>query len=64
MDSDLFFSKLDNGIHAPSSKVPRGWHRRKLTGWIHSHLVPQGFKSAVEKKYGNFVIIRSVSKIF
>lgn len=58
MNSNLF---LEDGIHAPTTKAPRHWYRRKLTGWIHSHLVPEGFKKAVEKKYGNFVVIRSVS---
>ncbi|KAG0738369.1 hypothetical protein G6F57_002845 [Rhizopus arrhizus] len=51
-----------DGIHAPTTKAPRHWYRRKLTGWIHSHLVPEGFKKAVEKKYGNFVVIRSTGE--
>ncbi|KAG2202761.1 hypothetical protein INT47_004785 [Mucor saturninus] len=53
---------VENGIHAPSSEVPKHWHRRKLSGWIHAHLAPQGFKTAVAKKYGNFVIIRSTGE--
>lgn len=52
----------DSGIHAPSSKVPKGWHRRKLSGWITAHLVPEGFRKNIEKKLGNFVIIRSVNR--
>ncbi|CEP09947.1 hypothetical protein [Parasitella parasitica] len=51
------------GIHAPSSKIPSRWHRRKLGGWLHLHLVPEGFRSAVQKKFGNFVIIRSTGEL-
>lgn len=57
-------SRKDAGIHAPSSKVPSKWHRRKLGGWLHTHLVPEGFRTAIEKKFGNFVIIRSVNRLF
>ncbi|CAO3646549.1 unnamed protein product [Mucor hiemalis] len=53
---------VHSGIHAPSSKVPKGWHRRKLSGWITAHLVPEGFKKNIEKKLGNFVIIRSTGE--
>lgn len=53
---------VHSGIHAPSSKVPRGWHRRKLSGWIHTHLVPEGFQKNIEKKFGNFVVIRSTGE--
>jgi hypothetical protein len=27
-------------------------------------LVPEGFRKAIEKKFGNFVIIRSVNRLF
>ncbi|KAG2194083.1 hypothetical protein INT46_006934 [Mucor plumbeus] len=57
------FNTQEAGIHAPSSKVPSKWHRRKLRGWLHSHLVPEGFKTAIEKKFGNFVIIRSTGEL-
>ncbi|CAO3650260.1 unnamed protein product [Mucor fragilis] len=56
-------SITDDGIHAPSSKVPSRWHRRKLRGWLHAHLVPEGFRTAIEKKFGNFVIIRSTGEL-
>lgn len=56
----LIYILLEGGIHDTSTKVPTHWYRRKLTGWIHSHLVPEGFRVAVEKKCGNFIIIRSV----
>ncbi|CEG66229.1 hypothetical protein RMATCC62417_02844 [Rhizopus microsporus] len=52
----------EGGIHDTSTKVPTHWYRRKLTGWIHSHLVPEGFRVAVEKKCGNFIIIRSTGE--
>lgn len=55
--------KEDTGIHAPSSKIPSKWHRRRLGGWLHSHLVPEGFRTAIEKKFGNFVIVRSVNRL-
>ncbi|KAI9281816.1 phosphatidylserine decarboxylase-domain-containing protein [Sporodiniella umbellata] len=51
-----------NGIHAPTTNAPKHWYRRKLRGWIHTHLVPEGFRTAVEKKYGNFVIVRSTGE--
>lgn len=60
--TQIFFIE-DGGIHAPSSKAHPRWYRRKLTSWTHSYLVPEGFKTAIEKKFGNFVIIRSVNRI-
>ncbi|KAI8889928.1 hypothetical protein K501DRAFT_237507 [Backusella circina FSU 941] len=51
-----------NGIHQPSAKAPNHWFRRKISGWTHKHLAPEGFKVAVEKKYGNFVVIRSTNE--
>ncbi|KAI8082419.1 phosphatidylserine decarboxylase-domain-containing protein [Thamnidium elegans] len=52
----------ESGIQSPSSQAPKHWYRRKLSGWIHKHLVPEGFRTAVEKKYGNFIIIRSTGE--
>ncbi|CAO3667224.1 unnamed protein product [Rhizopus stolonifer] len=52
----------ENGIHAPTTNAPKHWYRRKLSGWIHTHLVPEGFKVAVEKKYGSFVVVRSTGE--
>ncbi|GAA5802578.1 hypothetical protein HPULCUR_008048 [Helicostylum pulchrum] len=36
----------ETGIQSPSSRAPKHWYRRKLTGWIHRHLVPEGFRTA------------------
>ncbi|RCI07007.1 hypothetical protein CU098_013958 [Rhizopus stolonifer] len=61
--SDAAAAVVENGIHAPSSKIPKHWHRRKLTSWLHKHLVPESLRSAIEKKYGNFIIIRSTGEL-
>ncbi|KAI8091016.1 phosphatidylserine decarboxylase-domain-containing protein [Gilbertella persicaria] len=61
--SDAAAAVVKDGIHAPSSKIPKHWHRRKLTSWLHKHLVPESLRSAIEKKYGNFIIIRSTGEL-
>ncbi|CAO3587773.1 unnamed protein product [Absidia cylindrospora] len=53
---------FDDGIHTPSAKAPKHWYRRKLSGWIHQHLVPDHFQVAVEKKYGVFVVLRDTKE--
>ncbi|ORX54358.1 hypothetical protein DM01DRAFT_1362795 [Hesseltinella vesiculosa] len=47
------------GIHAPSAHAPKHWYSKKLSGWVHHHLISEDFKVAVEKKYGVFVIQRA-----
>ncbi|KAI9030675.1 phosphatidylserine decarboxylase-domain-containing protein [Phycomyces nitens] len=42
--------------------LPEHWYSRKLTGWIHTHLLPKSFKTAVEKRYGVFLIIRKTGE--
>ncbi|KAI9475622.1 MAG: phosphatidylserine decarboxylase-domain-containing protein [Benjaminiella poitrasii] len=56
-------SLTKDGIHAPCSKAPRHWYRRKLGEWVYKHAVPSGFKAAVEKKFGNFVILRQTGEL-
>ncbi|KAI7864038.1 phosphatidylserine decarboxylase-domain-containing protein [Spinellus fusiger] len=53
---------VENGIHAPSGKIPKHWYSRRLTGWVHKHLLPDSFKIAVEKQYGVFVLIRETGE--
>ncbi|KAI8076745.1 phosphatidylserine decarboxylase-domain-containing protein [Halteromyces radiatus] len=50
------------GIHTPSAKAPSHWYRRKLTGWLHHHLVPEHFRLAVEKKFGVFIVLRDTNE--
>ncbi|KAI7901152.1 phosphatidylserine decarboxylase-domain-containing protein [Cokeromyces recurvatus] len=51
-------------IHAPCSRAPRHWYRHKLSNWVYKHVaVPTGFKLAVEKKFGNFIVIRETGQL-
>ncbi|KAI8074422.1 phosphatidylserine decarboxylase-domain-containing protein [Gongronella butleri] len=50
------------GIHAPSAEAPKHWYSKKLSGWVHHHLISDDFKVAVEKKYGVFVIKRDTGE--
>ncbi|KAL0090994.1 phosphatidylserine decarboxylase-domain-containing protein [Phycomyces blakesleeanus] len=53
---------MEGGIHTPSGQLPKHWYSRKLTGWIHSHLLPESFKTAVEKRYGVFLVVRKTGE--
>ncbi|KAI8327725.1 phosphatidylserine decarboxylase-domain-containing protein [Chlamydoabsidia padenii] len=54
---------FDKGIHTPSAKAPKHWYRHKLTGWIHQHLIPPHFQTAVEKRYGVFIVVRDTKEL-
>ncbi|KAG0165729.1 hypothetical protein DFQ28_007021 [Apophysomyces sp. BC1034] len=53
---------VHGGIHTPAIHTPKHWYRRKLTNWLHAHLLPESVKLAVEKRFGNFVIIRETGE--
>ncbi|KAF7727413.1 hypothetical protein EC973_007577 [Apophysomyces ossiformis] len=53
---------VHGGIHTPAIHTPKHWYKRKLTNWLHEHLLPENVKLAVEKRFGNFVIIRETGE--
>ncbi|KAI8371780.1 phosphatidylserine decarboxylase-domain-containing protein [Radiomyces spectabilis] len=61
VDESLQGKTVNGGIHTPSA--PKHWYQRKLLrGWLHTHLFPENIKTAIEKRYGNFVVLRETGE--